>query len=428
MIAGNKPPEIFSDRDPVAALATHKSDIVTAMREWNLGRVVDKETVHFCGLIHLPERGAFVFLPREARTGIAADDLAIASLTMRTLARFGAETSKREFESDGETGMLGTLAVIVRLVDDFKNHGLFSDRNRLLTKNSGKPDWPRTIKRETGIPDRIGRPVFVDVRTSRLTNYTDVLLARIQAAVIREISSAHSWWLPGISTRRAELARCPFPQFRRARWAKQLDALLPSLYSARSLFLAKYLRFYLRDTRASTDGTFVFGVSDFHTIWETVLRKTLVRSSNDTGRIWNSELPKPVYFRTDFLKNEARNRGMQIDIILENERDYTIVDAKYYSARSAETAPGWPDIAKQMFYENALREVVEGDSGTRAEIRNIFAFPSKNGNGPLASVEMRRADGKNANAVFPPILCSYISVRNALDCYVKGTAEVTFET
>ena len=65
---------------------------------------------------------------------------------------------------------------------------------------------------------------------------------------------------------------------------------------------------------------------------------------------------------------------MQTDIILEDEIGYTIIDAKYYSAKSANTAPGWPDIAKQFFYEKALREVVDSPRESAVQHSKIYLF------------------------------------------------------
>lgn len=420
-------PVFLSDRDPVAGLDRHEDAVLAAMRERGIGRVDDQKTVHYCGLIHHPEKGAVVFLPREAKTGNADVDLETASLTMRALARFGGETSKRDFENDGEAGNPGALSVIKRLADDFRDHGLFSERIRRQTRNAGKPDWTRTVKREIAMPGQKGQPVFTDIRTSRTTRSTDALLAQIQAAVVREIHLAHAWWLTGTSSKRQELLSCPRPPFPRTAWARKLDALLPSLYSARSVFLAEYLRFYLRETRKSSSGAFVFGVSDFHAVWETMLRETIVRSPHDRRRNWNSELPKPVYVLTDSGKDDPRSRGMQTDIILEDISGYTIVDAKYYAAKSAESAPGWPDIAKQMFYEKALREVVDTAGAPASDIHNIFAFPGDANEGPLTTAEIRRADGASANAAFPPITCVYVSVREVLAFYVGGSQGVELE-
>lgn len=419
------PPQYFSDRDSLESLERHAGSVVEAMRDWGLGRVDERETIHFCGLIHHPENGAVVFLPREAKTGDAREDLQTAALTMRALSRFGAETSKREFEEDGEAGNPGALSVIKRLADDFRDHGLFSERTRQLTRNSGKPDWARTVKREIALPDRKGQPVFTDIRVIRATRNSEALLAQIQAAVLREINAAHGWWLTGAAARKGELISCPRPPFPKVTWARKLDVLLPSLYSARSVFLAEYLRHYLRETRASANGSFVFGVCDFHSVWETVLRETIVRSPHDKRRNWNSELPKPVYMHKDGDAVDARSRGMQTDIILEDATSYTIVDAKYYAAKNARSAPGWPDIAKQLFYEKALREVVETPSCSQARIRSIFAFPNSTNSGPLSGVELRRTDGAQVRQDFSTIECVYVSVRAALKYYVSGNQGVT---
>jgi hypothetical protein len=418
-------PVFFSDRVAVVDLGRKAGTVLTTMRERGIGRVDDKKSVHFCGMIHHPEEGTVVFLPREAKTGNPAVDLATASLTMRALARFGSETSKRDFEDDGEAGNPGALSVIKRLADDFRYYGLFSERVRQQTRNAGKPDWARTVKREIAMPGHKNRPVFTDIRTSRATRSTDALLAQIQAAVVREIHISHSWWLNGLSSRHEELRLCPRPPFSRAIWVRKLDALLPSLYSARAIFLARYLRYYLQETRRSSTGSFIFGVSDFHSVWETMLRETIARSPHDSRRNWNSELPKPVYALMGDGGDAPRSRGMQTDIILQHNSGYTIVDAKYYAAKDAESAPGWPDIAKQMFYEKALREVVDKAGKPANIINNVFAFPSLSKAGPLASVEMRRTDGTAANqTVFPPIACTYLSMREVLASYVSGSQDI----
>ncbi len=421
-------PSIFSDRDPVSHLDQHAGSVVAAMRQWGIGRVDERDRVHFCGLMHHPEKGAVMFLPRESKSGDQAIDLETASLTMRALARFGAETSKRSFEHDGEEGNPGILSVIKRLSDDFRDRGLFSERVRRQTRNSGKPNWTKTIAREIAMPGHKGQPVFPDIRTSRAASSSDALLAQIQAAVVREIHAAHSWWLSGCSSRRQELLSCARPPFPRSIWASKLDALLPSLYSARSVFLAEHLRFYLRDTRRSSDGTFVFGVSDFHTVWETMLRETLVRSSHDTRRQWNSVLPKPVYYHCDSEKHDARSRGMQTDIILEDATGYTIVDAKYYEASSAKTAPGWTDIAKQMFYEKALTEVLSFEGRLPSRVENVFVFPRNSRNQFLSKVQMEHVDGSSVSSAFSTIQCIYVSMKECLRFYALRSQGIELQT
>ena len=365
--------------------------------------------------------GSAVFLPREAKTGTSDYDYETAKLTMKALARFSIETSNRQFQDDGETGNPELLSVIKKLSDDFIKNGLFFERIRKDTLNSGKANWGKTIKRELPMPNKFKQPIFINIHSSRSRRSHDTLLAQIQAAVINEIHQAHSWWLNNMSGRISELSSCNRPQFPRTIWANKLDALMPSLYSSRSIFLANYLRYYLRKLRTSSDGSFVFGLNDFHTVWETILKKTISRSPYDRLKNWNSKLPIPVYSKKDNSEIMSKLKGMQTDIILEDEIGYTIIDAKYYSAKSANTAPGWPDIAKQFFYEKALREVVDSPNKMPSNIKNIFVFPSRTKDGPLTQVMLQhRKSEKTVSDYFPPISCMYVPVRNALELYVNG--------
>ena len=182
-------------------------------------------------------------------------------------------------------------------------------------------------------------------------------------------------------------------------------------------FLAKYLWYYLRDTRKSSDGAFVFGVSDFHPVWESMLRETLIRSPLDTRRYWNAALPRPVYFHLNSNRRDPRSRGMQTDIILEDATGYTIVDAKYYEATSAETAPGWTDIAKQMFYEKALIEVLSLEGRLPSRVENVFIFPRNSNSGSLSKVQMEHEDGSAVSDAFSSIECVYVSMQDCLRFY-----------
>lgn len=410
---------VFEDRMPVDELGSSAGPLLDMMNAWEIGKVADRERVHFCGLIGHPELGVTAFIPRQSYTGNRETDKEIAAYMMRALSRYSAEVSQSEFESDGETGNLNLLSVIRKLAEDFRQFGIFSERERIRTRNSGKIDWGRTISREIAIPGVGRRPVFLDLRTTRSRRERNFYLSQVQAAVMREILTLHGWWLSIGSGRDIELRSVPRPPFRRARWEGQLSRILPTLYSARSLFLAEYLQYYLAHTRASSSGSFVFGLTDFHLVWEAMLRETLMRSPEDTGRKWARELPKPTYHLNDGSKSEQRKRGMIPDIILEGRNQITIIDAKYYAATSAITAPGWPDIAKQQFYEMGVRNIV----GNTSEIESIFVFPGRNSEGILSSVAMLDTNGQKVSA-FPEIKCAYLDVHSVIKSYVHRRSDV----
>ncbi len=415
-------PSFHSDRDPVEVLRKNNPTIFECLKSAVVGAINERyKGIQFCGLLHHAKTGSHMFLPRSV-IGSADEkkNLEAAKLTMRALTRYGSETSRKEFEDYGGNENAGLLGVVKRLTDDFRENGLFMERRRINTLNSGKPNWPLTIKREIGVPSRKGQQIFSDIRSSRPVRSQDALLTQIQAAVLREIFKIHGWWLGSGFPSKTQLVTCPEPPFRRSVWDRKLAVLLPTLYSARSIRLAEYLRTYLRSEANSKNGTSVFGLIDFHNVWEAMLRETIKRSSHDKRLNWNGLLPKPHYI----LKKGGKMvpmRGMRTDIIIQTGvSDYTIVDAKYYAATSAENAPGWSEIGKQLTYETALTETVEKIDGKKPKVRNLFAFPSESGDGPFGQVEMLfEGLSSSSSSRFNKIECIYVSVHQVLKAYVE---------
>ena len=406
-------PDIFYDRVAVSDLGQRSGALLEVLREYKIGKVDRKERVHFCGMVREATGKLTIFLPHGAERNLSA-----ARLIMSTLARYGRDSANRSFSIDGDVGNPGTLSVIARLAEDFCEHGLFVERQRVRTRNSGKPDWKRTVSRERAFHlDGVGE-IYADIATSRAVNSSDTLLAQVQAMVMSEIVDEHGWWLKGVRSRRSDLNRVQLPKQRRNLLPTLLDSLLPRLYSRRSIFLATYLGYYLRECRASADGSFVFGVEDFHTIWEAMLRNTLMNV--DEG--WNQLLPKAVYIGIDGKGADAPERGMLTDIVLRKGTELTVIDAKYYRAISGSTVPGWQDIAKQMFYELAVRSV----AGKAFTVSNCFAFPSrKDGAGPFVKVAMLPRSGGGLVAGFPPIDCHYIDVMDVMSAYVERRVDLS---
>ena len=405
-------PDIFNDRIAVSDLGERSATLLEFLRKNSIGKVDRRERVHFCGMVREATGKLAIFLPHGAERGLPA-----ARLTMSTLARYGRDSTNRRFSIDGEAGNLGMLSVIARLAEDFRENGLFVERQRVRTRNSGKPDWKRTVSRERAFHLEGTGEIYADIATSRAVNSSETLLAQVQTMVLSEIVDEHGWWLEGVRSRRSDLNRIQFPKQKRNLLPMFLDSLLPRLYSRRSIFLATYLGHYLRKARASSEGRFVFGVEDFHTIWEAMLRSTLI--DVDVG--WNGKLPRAVYQRVGGQGDDAPERGMLTDIVLRKGTDLTIIDAKYYRAISGSTVPGWQDIAKQIFYELAVRSIADKEFS----VRNCFAFPSHtNGDGPFINVEILSRDGGKPVATFPPIDCHYLDIASVMSAYVERRVEL----
>jgi hypothetical protein len=405
-------PEIRVDRMPVNRLWQENPETLTLLEERGIGKTGDRKTVHFCGLADAGTEGAVFFLPRHAQ-GSPGEMLKTAGLTMRVLARYGREVESRKgiVGSPGDNAALAAL--IYDLARDFRDNGIYSERERYGARNSGKADWKRTISRETPFLTSSGTPVYPDTRTTRSLASHETLLAQIQAAVLSEIVEKHSWWLSGIASRAGELRSFRPPPLPRFLWPGKLRLLLPLLYARRPVFLANAMISYLEKTAGNAGGKFVCGVEDFSSVWEHMLRKVL--PGVEEG--WNARLPKPGYVRAD-SGNVEMQQGMKTDIVVRDGTHLTVVDAKYYGATGKGRVPGWPDIVKQLFYEMALKTVVSNDE----TVSNCFAFPS--GGGSIQAYErvhIYNPDQTNTDTgAFPEIDCRYFDILHVMGKYLNG--------
>ena len=403
-------PHIFSDRSDLAALEADQPDLVRGLKQIQIGKTEFRGTVHFCGLALVNQDSACVFVPRQSLTTDENRNLEVAKLTMRTLSRYGRDMTDRAGIASLAEGRSGLLATIEELASDFVQYGVYSERMRYSAKNSGKPSWSRTIVREQALIDSNGNIVYPNIRTTRSVDSHDALLARVQVAILTEIVSKHGWWLNKLTSREEKLKQYDLPNISRFLWARYLRLLLPQLYAVRAINLASLLIAYLDDNRGRTTGEFLFGVEDFHTIWEYMLRSVL--SGVEHG--WNARLPRPAYLRNNG-EMDFQERGMQTDIVLRDGNALRIVDAKYYDAVGIGSTPSWPDIVKQFFYDLAMRSVVE-----KEEVTGCFVFPSLESTaGVYSKIEMRHRNSSLASD-FPAIECRYLSVVDVMRAYVEG--------
>ena len=176
----------FHDRMPVADLGSLNEPLLAAMQQWNIGKVDNKKHIQFCGMVQLANAQTAVFLPRS----MDATTLEAASLTMNVLSRFGRETTSRELTSDGETGNPGVLSVIKKLAEDFRTSGIFSERQYVRSRNTGKPSVQSRVRLHLfRLPVTWCTPIFRQrnhstARTTYLRKFKLLLFARLLISMV----------------------------------------------------------------------------------------------------------------------------------------------------------------------------------------------------------------------------------------------------
>ena len=404
-------PYILEDRTDLAQLAVDHPEFVKDLHTSRLGIKAGRSALQFCGLAGVTDMRSYVFLPRKSRTGTPDHDLQTARLTMRTLVLFGRQNQNRVGIAPGGEGNMGRLALVADIANDFLKHGIFSERSRHDSRTSGKPNWLKTIIKEPAFVGTDGSVVYPKIRTTRSRDSYDSLLAQTQAAVVLEITHQHGWWIEGLSGCEGELKRYDTPRLTREIWATHLRCLLPELYETRATLLANLLISYLLNDSASHSGETYYGVEDFHTVWEHMLRKVL--PGVETG--WNSRLPRPAYIRMDG-SHDVQDKGFQPDIILrDDDKNLHVVDAKYYNATNIKNAPGHPDIVKQFFYHLAIASVVTGE-----HVRGCFIFPAKVGEKETFKRVIMIHRNDSTASEFPEIDCHYLDVTEIMKAFTDG--------
>lgn len=370
------------------------------------------QKVMFCGLINFDDQIA-VFLPRNSDY-VEVDESStkkVCATLLKALKRYLDDKdnaiSADELVDEGIHGQ-EYLGLIFALFEDYFNNGLFTRRVSERKVNSGKVDWNLTIKQS--IPYMSGdSSVYLELAGCIKRVYSNCETAKIHAEVLRNLDQKVGWLInddDGAIIK--QLIDVPVSSMDNDAKLYHLNNELTRVYSDRDIYLIKQLISYLKLESMSQKSDFSIGVKRFEGMWEHMLSKTL----KNVFPI-NKKLAKPVYKINGELKLASR-KGQRTDIVLRDPDtgDFTVIDAKYYSAKSIETAPGWPDLVKQFFYAKAVKSIYPENN-----VSNMFIFPG--GKGLIDSAHMtetKRVEINEADLLdeYPAISCIYLKPQEVI--------------
>ena len=372
------------------------------------------QKVMFCGLINFDDQIA-VFLPRNSDY-VEVDESntkKVCATLLKALKRYLDDKdnaiSADELVDEGIHGQ-EYLGLIFALFEDYFNNGLFTRRVSERKVNSGKVDWNRTIKQS--IPYMSGdSSVYLELAGSIKRVYSNCETAKIHAEVLRNLDQKVGWLINDDGAITKQLIDVPVSLMDNDTKIYHLNNELTRAYSDRDIYLIKQLISYLKLESMSQKSDFSIGIKKFEGMWEHMLSKTL----KNVFPI-NKKLAKPVYKINGELKLASR-KGQRTDIVLRDPEtgDFTVIDAKYYAAKSLETAPGWPDLVKQFFYAKAVKSIYP-----ESNVFNMFIFPGNKG--PFESAHMAEPSrgvikDEDLQDEYPPICCKYLCPLVSVDAF-----------
>jgi len=398
---------LHEDRCAVNNLPNH---VRTAFVSNNLLRS-DQDRLDFCGMV-MRESRVDVFLPRNCGPIACSEQQKISASLIHAIHKYTLNRNRSSFTDGASEQIVGEsfLGLAFTLLTDYVENGVYVRRTSDIQINTGKTDWKRTINRIQGYPSSDSLVYLDTLGRKKITHYNDEVTL-IHAEIIRELDRLIGWiFFDKDLNIPSKLADIKPPSGDSSAQIRILERELGILYADRDMKLMKDLIAYLFKASNNSDDSLVIGISKFHSMWEHMI---------DSCMKWkfdiNHRLAKPCYIINGEYQI-ATQKGGRTDTVLRSsdETKFAIIDAKFYGAENLANLPGWPDLIKQFFYAQALKDIFP-----EAIIYNWFIFPGITGTAESAHL-MDPTTGELQDERYMPIQCTYLDPMILVSHYNSG--------
>jgi hypothetical protein len=408
---------LLQDRDFFDAVP---EDYQPFLERLGLTKTVNVKRLVYCGLATIDET-VFVILPRNSLQTIddvAPDSIEAATLLVKALSKYQASSTLADLDlqTEEDNASLNRLASILWLLKDYVANGLYQLQGTQRKINRGKIDWSRTLTTEVPFLDKTGAATYLKFHSLYSRPETSTPVAQIHAQVIRDIAQQFSWLVTGDPA--TDISRdIAISESMRLHSTKSKVAILKTAlhttFLDRHIRLLKWLISYLENSSGAQPAGICVGTSSFEGVWEEMLRQIFPSVIKV-----NSKLPRPAYFVRG-SDDPVLKKGMVTDIVIKEQDQLAVIDAKYYSGASPKSSPTWPDVLKQFFYAQAVSNIFP-----KTNVHNWFIFPgaiASSAEGAIEKVDiLMPASGQPAFPDMAPIRCRYLDSYKVMKLYVEG--------
>ncbi len=308
------------------------------------------------------------------------------------------------FNGDGENKSFNLLAVILFLLNDYHESGVYNNEEDIVEINGeGSILWEKTINDGFTII-RDNRPYYTELYTERTIDDEMDYFKRLHECVLTECSkqlrdAQLEDLFEMVSIELSDEAIDDFGD--RDYILEKIQAELNIQFNTRKQILLKTMYTYIsQDKRVleENDGMSMFGTTAFHAVWEkicadvfsnrleTPLAGLELTNKNLEGYNPRSKLidiiDKPIWANDEVLHEAGDTLIPDIISVGKGEAgDYFIIlDAKYYNIQLEKNKPlrnnpGIGDVTKQYLYQLAYRKFIE-QNGIDT-VKNCFIMPTE---------------------------------------------------
>jgi DNA-binding Lrp family transcriptional regulator len=304
----------------------------------------------------------------------------------------------RMFNDSSENSAFNLLAVLLFLLQDYYENGVYSNTEDIIESNgAGEILWDKTIN-ETFMMLSNNRPYYTDLQTKkRITDDYDYFKRLHECILTRaseELKDAELlelFEITGIDLTDEKLDEFGDNEYILYRIEKELN----TQFNTRKQLVLKTLYAYIAHSGSlyDTDCLSLFGTNSFNLVWEGICADimdnqldvrlgalhmpTSLHPGYDSRKKLIDLIEKPLWSATG---KEASDTLIP-DLVTISGDCFIIFDAKYYNARlepgnAPKGQPGIESITKQYFYQLAYREFI-AEHGF-ATVRNCFLMPTEN--------------------------------------------------
>ena len=311
------------------------------------------------------------------------------------------------FNGDGDNRSFNILAVILYLLNDYHEYGIYTNSEEIVEINGeGEILWGKTIDEGFAMIED-NKPYYMELYTGKTVDDDMDYFKRLHECVLTECSkqlrAAQLDILFGIET--VELSEERLIDFGDRDYV--LERLLKELnvqFNTRRQILLKTIYTYISQDRRmleENDGISMFGTTAYHAVWEKVCAAVFDNKLNTALGQLKMSVPladefkskskesliniieKPKWKGTDTEEMDAAETLIPDLISMPKIGDvdyFLIFDAKYYNiqlekGKPLRGTPGVGDVTKQYLYQMAYRNFIKAHN--IAVVKNCFLMPTE---------------------------------------------------
>ena len=343
----------------------------------------------------------------------------------------------RMFNDSSESSSFNLLAVLLFLIQDYYENGVYSNTEDIIESNgSGEILWDKTINETFSLLSN-NRPYYIDLQTKkRITNDFDYF-KRLHECILTKASKEmkDADLLDLFEITEIDLTDEELDEFGDKEYILyRIENELSTQFNTRKQLVLKTIYAYIDHSGNlyDIDCLSMFGTNSFNLVWESIcadimdnqLDKQLgtlslphpLKPEYDRSRKLIELIEKPLWSATGKTANDT----LIPDLITITGSQFIIFDAKYYNAKldagvTPKGQPGIESVTKQYLYQLAYKKFIEDHGFT--EVKNCFRMPTEKSEvedkGEVSMEMLSGLDLKNIQVRFLPATLAY-------DCYLSG--------